>query len=350
MAAVNAISGIRTVLVDTTFAAATVPSGTWAADNVQFYGKVPSSGLSPTLTFQNGAQLTANYIYAENLILSSVSTSPVMTFSGGVGCSISLRDSAVFASASAPFFRAATDSGSVNIFALGVTELGDATNPVIQSDGAANVFLSILDQTILFANATTGTGTVSLTFVPASDAGGLIIDALVQFPQLAGLSPTNLMPTVPIQQNELFLANLLVPSTMQAVSTLQTSNATPIDMPGAGFGDATVSMPNHTGGRVELVVVARIPSTDQMVMWHAEAAFKNSGGTISVGALLNVGGNALSSFGPTAGDTAAFAGATVGMDVVPANPNAKGIQPQVTGLPGVTINWTIKATYFYTHS
>jgi len=344
IAAVNAVAGVRTILVDTSLGAATVPVGTWPVDGVQFYGKIASTGALPSLTFNDGARLIAGTLDTRNLILISASTVPVMTFTGGDGGAITVTDTAIMGSAAAPFFLVATDSGAVTLSSFGFTELGDGTNAVLQADGAANISVTMFDQTILFANATRGTGALTLSFTPASDTGNDPGDAFVQFPQIAGLIPVNVMPTVPFPTNEQFLANILVPATVVGVDSIQTSNAVTADLPDLALGTTATPMPNHTSGHVELKVVARIPSTGQTVMWHAEAPFKNSGG-ISVGALANVGGNALSLFGATAGDAAAFAGADIGITV-----GASGITPHVTGVNLLTIDWDVKVTYFYTHA
>jgi len=125
---------------------------------------------------------------------------------------------------------------------------------------------------------------------------------------------------------------------------VQTANANTADVPDTNLGDATVPMPDHTSGHAEYWVIGSVPSTDQTVMFHAECPFKRRGATITVGTLLNVGGNALSLFGASAGDAAAFAGATIAVHVT-----AYGIILQVTGVDGLVIDWTVKSTYFYTH-
>ena len=142
--AVNLVAGVRRILIDPTFAGITgptVPAGTWSVDNVQFYGKVPSTGFFPSLTFNDGAHLTANSLYFQNLIvqLDPGATTPVMTFAGGVGCVVEIYSGAIFGNAAAPFFRAATDSGTCTLAAISASFIGDGTNPIFEANGAANV-------------------------------------------------------------------------------------------------------------------------------------------------------------------------------------------------------------------
>lgn len=353
IAAVNSVFGMRRILVDPTFAGdlgPQVPAGTWAVDNVMFYGKVPSSGFLPSLTFDDGAHLTANAIYVENLIVQSSSTSPVITLAGGIGLVFVLFQGAVFGSGTAPFFLAATDSGTFTLQAAGASFVGDGSNPVVTANGAASVEILILEQSILSANATSGTGIIGVPFSPGavfSVASGFPGPTLVnvQPPQLAGLTPNNQSAQLPFWISQQFLANALAPATVVGFDSVQTSDATPTQLPNLALGNASTPMPNHTGGQVVVRVFARIPSTDQTVSWHAQAAFKRVGATISVGTLTNVGGNALASFAPTGGDAAALAGTTIGFTTT-----ANGLVPNVTGLVAVTIDWTVDVSYFYTHA
>lgn len=350
--AVNAVAGVRSILIDTTFAAATVPAGNWAiSDAVQLFGLVPSTGFIPFLTFEDGAHLSCTSIYSESLILASASTTPVMTFAGGGGCTFVMVLGAIFGSASAPFFLAATDSGVFTLVALGAAEIGDGTNPVLEANGAANAAIEVLDQSLLFANATSGTGAVGVTFTPGatlSTASGFPLpsDQNVQPPQLAGLVPVNQSAQTPYWIGQQFLANLLAPATVIGVDAIQTADATPTDLPNLALGNASTPLPNNSSGTAELVVVVRKPSTGETVTWHAEAPFKKTAGIIRVGTVTNVGGNALALAGPTGGDDAAFAGTTIGIDI----PTFDGIVPQVTGLVGTVIDWTVKVAYFYTHA
>lgn len=350
VAAVNAANGVRRILVDANFVGgnANVPAGTWDLDNVILYGNTSSDGFSPFLVFQDGAKVTTHDLEAFFIGLSSVSTAPVIAYAGGSGGIITCSASFVQASAAAPFISVAADAGLVTVNLLNGTGLGDATNPAIQIDGAGSTNITKEDDSTIFANATTGTGNAFLEGVPGSNGSGGLTAATIQFPQLAGLNFISQTPTTPYPQNEQWLANTTMPLgladavTVVAVKGIQTANAN-TGIPANSFlGDATVPMPNHTNGKVTLEVVATIPATEQTVAWNAEAAFKNQGG-ISVGALKNVGGNALSFFGPSAGDEAAFAGATIGINIT-----ANGIEPQVTGVNGLVIDWAVKTTYYYT--
>jgi len=178
MAAVNAANGIRRILIDTTFGTATVPAGTWAVDNVQLYGKTTAAGFIASLGFADGAHLTFATLYVSLLILNSSSTSSVATIASGKGAFVLFASAALF-SASAPFFHVASGAATFTLGLVEGSEIGDATNSVLQVDSEIGANLVVLDQAIVFANATSGAGGLT---VPVSPGGE------VDSPQLAGIS------------------------------------------------------------------------------------------------------------------------------------------------------------------
>lgn len=184
VAALNGVQGIRTVLVDpfnTGDIGPTVPAGTWAVNDVLFYGQLPTSGFFPPLTFEDGAKLTGTAIYFTFLVLQSNSSSAVVTYSGGLGGVLSLLNCGL-SSATSPFVHVAGDAGTVTLILAGFSEMGDGTNSAMQVDApASSANLNVLEQAIVFANATSGTGTLNLALSPGGE-----VDA----PQIAGLITT----------------------------------------------------------------------------------------------------------------------------------------------------------------
>jgi hypothetical protein len=343
----SALPGIKSLLIDPTFASPTVPAGAWSLNEVELYGLISPALAFTTLTFADGATLVnTSQLILDNIVLASVSTSPVMTLAGGNGAFIQLILSTIIASAAAPFFLA-TGAGGLALFCTGGgTSLGDGSNPIAEVDDAATVFIALSDNSFLAANATTGTGAGTIELQPSGFGTATNpTDCNLAPPQIANLTIENLLPSVfPIGQQA--FENILTNTGpgVEGVASRQTPNNVPTNIDSLdqdlSLGTVATPLPNHSSGTVELRVVARKPATGETVTWHAEAPFKNSGG-ISVGPLTNVGGAALAFAAPTAGDAAAFAGATIGIAIT-----ANGIVPQVTGL-GVVIDWTVKATYFY---
>jgi len=179
MAAANAVQGISIVLVDNTFAAANVPAGTWNVDNVQFYGKTTSTGVSPVMTFLDGAKVTFSTVYFTDIIVKSSSTSHVATFNG-VGGLMSLTNATLLSTSTAPFVQVTGAAGSnFNLITQGgECDIGDGTHSTIQVDSPTSIETDLSNHTILFANATSGTGAIQLVFDD---------NVTLQTPQMAGM-------------------------------------------------------------------------------------------------------------------------------------------------------------------
>jgi hypothetical protein len=129
-----------------------------------------------------------------------------------------------------------------------------------------------------------------------------------------------------------------LPGASSVVSdTVNTVDATATNLPGTGFTAA-----NSSGGYVQLIVVARMPGTNNTVTWAAQTTFRRSSiGSYAVGQLTNIGGNAIAAVGPQNADTTAFAAASI--NIV----NSSGtLMLQVTGIGATNITWNALASWY----
>ena len=124
-----------------------------------------------------------------------------------------------------------------------------------------------------------------------------------------------------------------------------TVDATPSLIPAAAFDPMPVPA-TLVGGYVRFVVTAIIGATKNTVAWDAVGYFKKDhAGTVTVSALKDIGGAALSFAGPNAGDELAFAGASILLF-----PTVNGASIQVTGIAATTIQWNVVADWTWGQS
>jgi hypothetical protein len=183
MAAVNSAPGINSILIDASIAAAHVPAGTWNVDNCMFYDQA-IGGFAPTLTFDDGAVLTFQNLYLIGVIFVSNSTTSIATFGGGSGGNVFSQFTGISVNAGkAPFFHVAGNASEFTYLAIGESTIGDGVTPVFQADAPIIFQVHLSDHTILFANATTGTGTIDLVYDSDATIGTPQLAGLVRFPQ-----------------------------------------------------------------------------------------------------------------------------------------------------------------------
>lgn len=168
MAAVQKNAGVKSILIDPTFADPVVPPGSWNVDNCQISSFITAGGFISLLTFDDGAKLTGSGIYFSSIILENLGA-PVLEYAGGAGAFITLF-SCVIAPGSptaGPFIHVAADAGTFTIFGTNLSEIGDPDRvlSVWQQDSPSDGSeFDLSNHAIVFANAITGTGHLNVVF------------------------------------------------------------------------------------------------------------------------------------------------------------------------------------------
>jgi hypothetical protein len=229
VAAVNAVAGIKTVLIDASFVGgnAHVPAGSWSVDNWNICGSTGTDGSVQTLTFDSGATLTFNTLWFQRLIVNSASAGAIVTFNAGHGGCIYWLEVELL-SPTAPFFHFTGTTGPITWLGVQENMLGDGVAPVIQVDSPAEVEIQLSNHSILFANATSGTGILDVE---------CDCDTILQTPQMAGIAyfPKGFAPLV--NYTPATPANWAAPPAL--VQTALDDLALPSGVTPGTYGDAT---------------------------------------------------------------------------------------------------------------
>lgn len=180
VAAVNAVVGIKFVLIDPTHGVCEVPAGTWNLNNWWIVGGGPSFAL----TFLNGAHIDplTESLYFENLTIVDAGSTPILTLTPANFPEIQFHFCAIENTGGSTFLTAPVGTGAV-ILAADNTILGLLGTTIFQFDDTTGPpFLSaitLVGGSSLAANATEGAGNVQV------NRG---VDCEVVSPQLAGIN------------------------------------------------------------------------------------------------------------------------------------------------------------------
>jgi hypothetical protein len=167
MDAVSRTPGIKSILVDGTFSSALspVPAGTWNVDNCTFYGYTdPVTGFVGVLQFEEGARFTGGTTYFYNIILRNNSSTAPFTYAGN-GAGLYFIEAALQSNpGKAPCIHATATTTHFTLIGVHEVVLGEGTTPVLQCDAPTEIEVQLSNHSIVFANATLGTGTIDFEY------------------------------------------------------------------------------------------------------------------------------------------------------------------------------------------
>jgi len=206
MTAVGAVQGVRVVLIDTTFAAATVPAGTWNLDNVQIVGG--PTGFA--LTFASGAHITGRNFYFTNLTITI--DGPGTVFTAVDFAELQFYFCTIQSTAAGLMSDAPIGTGMLILLSDNtIAGVGGTTVFSFESTGSPPPSaITLVAGSSLAANATTGAGDLAVS------QG---VECAIVSPQLAGMARTLLFlnassgdnaAIVPVNTTATILCNVTV--------------------------------------------------------------------------------------------------------------------------------------------
>ena len=195
--AITLMQGPKTVAVDSHLAAANVPAGTYALDEVTFEPGT-SQANTPLLTFLDGAHVTGGgIIIRRGLTVANTGATAVVSVPGAGFFWLELDDFAnLLSGAGAPFIALAAGATILTTASRNST-LGDGTHAVIGVNAGATQALGYLyNGSTLAANAIAGAGAAVAKFnfddtssASTTQAAGTVLNASSNAPGTPGYNP-----------------------------------------------------------------------------------------------------------------------------------------------------------------
>lgn len=161
-AALSSVNGPRFVVVDSSGGAATVPSGSYALDQVTFSGK---SGTSSVLTFASGATMTAQQWYITGGL--QLQNAGAVVWTPATDAAVDISYGAGLIGVTSPFVSL-TGTVNVGFRLLAGAGLQNVSSPVVTVAVGASAVVNAYSDSPPTANSVTGAGTLTYEFDSSS--------------------------------------------------------------------------------------------------------------------------------------------------------------------------------------